>query len=42
MSTHSNSRRAPPITYMHGERQYIVVATGGSDHPPKWVAFALP
>ena len=31
-----------PITYIHGGRQYIVVATSGSNDPPEWIAFALP
>jgi quinoprotein glucose dehydrogenase len=33
---------AAPMTYMHGGRQYIVVAVGGLDEPPEWVALSLP
>ena len=31
-----------PITYMHDGRQYIVVAIGGDNTTPAWVALALP
>jgi quinoprotein glucose dehydrogenase len=31
-----------PITYMHDGKQYIVVAVGGIDEPPEWVALSLP
>jgi quinoprotein glucose dehydrogenase len=31
-----------PITYMHEGKQYIVVAVGGIDEPPEWVALSLP
>ena len=31
-----------PITYIHGGRQYILVATSGRDDPHEWIAFALP
>jgi len=31
-----------PITYMHEGKQYIVVAVGGIDEPPEWVALRLP
>ena len=31
-----------PMTYLHGGRQYIVVATGGVGTPGRLVAFALP
>ena len=31
-----------PITYMHQGKQYIVVAIGGRELPPEFVAFSLP
>jgi quinoprotein glucose dehydrogenase len=31
-----------PMTYMHRSKQYIVVAVGGRDATPEWVALALP
>ena len=31
-----------PITYMHRGKQYIVVAVGGRDLDPEWVALSLP
>jgi quinoprotein glucose dehydrogenase len=31
-----------PITYMHNGKQFIVVAIGGQDEPPEWVALSLP
>ena len=31
-----------PITYMHRGKQYIVVAIGGRDQDPEWVALSLP
>ena len=31
-----------PVTYMHDGRQYIVVAVGGTDDPPRWIALSLP
>ena len=31
-----------PMTYLHRGRQFIVVATGGRNHPGELVAFALP
>jgi quinoprotein glucose dehydrogenase len=31
-----------PITYMHQEKQYIVFAIGGQQHPAEFVALALP
>jgi quinoprotein glucose dehydrogenase len=31
-----------PITYMDGGKQYIVVAVGGRDVAPEWVAMSLP
>jgi quinoprotein glucose dehydrogenase len=31
-----------PITYMHAGKQYIVVAIGGLDEPPEFVALSLP
>ena len=31
-----------PMTYMHERKQYIVVAVGGRDRPPEWVALSLP
>ncbi|MGD9902824.1 MAG: PQQ-binding-like beta-propeller repeat protein [Vicinamibacterales bacterium] len=31
-----------PITYMHQGRQFVVVAIGGRQQPPEWIAFALP
>ena len=30
-----------PMTYLHDGVQYIVVAIGGRDDPPEWVALAL-
>jgi quinoprotein glucose dehydrogenase len=30
-----------PITYLHGGKQYIVVAVGGRDAAPPWVALCL-
>ena len=30
-----------PMSYMHDGTQYIVVAIGGGDHEPEWVAFAV-
>jgi quinoprotein glucose dehydrogenase len=31
-----------PMTYMHRGRQYIVVAVGGRDADPEWLALSLP
>jgi quinoprotein glucose dehydrogenase len=31
-----------PITYMHGGEQYIVVAVGGREAGPEWIALSLP
>jgi quinoprotein glucose dehydrogenase len=31
-----------PITYMHEGKQYIVVAVGGRDVEPEWIALSLP
>jgi quinoprotein glucose dehydrogenase len=31
-----------PMTYLHRGKQYIVVAVGGLDAPPEWVALGLP
>ena len=31
-----------PMTYVHENRQYIVVPVGGRVDPPEWVALALP
>jgi quinoprotein glucose dehydrogenase len=31
-----------PMTYMHDGKQLIVVAVGGIDEPPEWVALSLP
>ena len=31
-----------PMTYLHKGRQYIVVAIGGKNHPPEFVALGLP
>lgn len=31
-----------PITYLHQGKQYIVVAIGGRDAEPEWIALALP
>jgi quinoprotein glucose dehydrogenase len=31
-----------PMTYMHGGKQYVVVAIGGTDYPAELVALALP
>lgn len=33
---------AGPMTYMLGGKQYIVVSVGARDHPPEYVALALP
>ena len=33
---------APPITYMHQGKQFIVMATGWTDRPGELVALALP
>jgi hypothetical protein len=30
------------MTYLHEDRQYIVVAVGSTDHPTELVALALP
>ena len=30
-----------PMTYMHEGKQYIVVAIGGRNHPPEWIALGL-
>lgn len=31
-----------PMTYMAEDRQYIVMSVGNRDHPPEFVALALP
>jgi len=31
-----------PITYLHQGKQYIVVAVGGRDAEPEWIALSLP
>ena len=31
-----------PMTYMHGGRQYIVVAIGSREHAPEYIALSLP
>jgi len=31
-----------PMTYMHRGKQYVVVAVGGRDADPEWVALSLP
>jgi quinoprotein glucose dehydrogenase len=31
-----------PMTYLFEGKQYVVVAIGGKEHPPEWVALALP
>src|SRR5690606_13855600 len=31
-----------PMSYVHEGKQYIVVAIGGTDTPPEWIAFGLP
>jgi quinoprotein glucose dehydrogenase len=31
-----------PMTYLHNGKQYIVMAIGGRNHPPEFVALALP
>jgi quinoprotein glucose dehydrogenase len=31
-----------PMTYLFEDRQYIVVAVGGKEHDPEWIALALP
>ncbi len=33
---------AGPMTYLFEGRQYVVVSIGGSEHPPEWIALALP
>jgi quinoprotein glucose dehydrogenase len=33
---------AAPMTFMHGDRQYIVIAVGGGAHPGSLVALRLP
>ena len=32
---------APPMSYMHGGKQYIVVAVGTDEHASEFVALAL-
>ena len=32
----------PPVTYMFGDKQYIVVAIGDDESPAELVAFSLP
>ena len=31
-----------PMTYKFQDEQYIVVSIAGREHPPEWVALALP
>jgi hypothetical protein len=31
-----------PMTYLHEGKQYIVVAVGGLEQEPEWVALSLP
>ena len=31
-----------PMTYLHGGKQYIVVAVGGRNAPAEWVALCVP
>jgi quinoprotein glucose dehydrogenase len=31
-----------PMTYMHGGKQYIVVAVGDANHGAEWIALTLP
>ena len=31
-----------PITYLHAEKQYIVLPIGSLDYPGEWIALALP
>jgi quinoprotein glucose dehydrogenase len=31
-----------PMTYLHEGKQYIVVAIGGKEYPPEWIALGLP
>ena len=31
-----------PMTYIHNEKQYIVVATKDADHPASLIALSLP
>ena len=31
-----------PMSYMHDGNQYIVVAIGGRQHPPEFIALGLP
>jgi quinoprotein glucose dehydrogenase len=31
-----------PMTYLHDDKQYVVVAVGGTEHPAELVALALP
>ena len=32
----------PPVSYVYGEKQYLLIAIGDSRHAPELVAFALP
>jgi glucose dehydrogenase len=31
-----------PMTYMHGGKQYVVMAIGGQKYPAEFVAYSLP
>ena len=31
-----------PMSYLHEDRQFIVVPIGGQEHPAEWVALGLP
>jgi hypothetical protein len=33
---------APPLTYLAGGRQFVVIATGASTEPARLIAFRLP
>jgi quinoprotein glucose dehydrogenase len=33
---------APPITYAHKRKPYIVMGVGGVDHPAEVIALSLP
>jgi quinoprotein glucose dehydrogenase len=35
-------QNATPMTYLHGGKQHVVVAVGGTDYPAELVALALP
>jgi quinoprotein glucose dehydrogenase len=37
-----NAQGGLPMSYMHGGKQYVLVAVGGGGEPAEIVAFALP